>query len=241
MKGNNCQFYSLIKFIFSLLILSFSIGGSAKCQDDFKPSDSIEFKLFFDDDKDEKPTDWQVGLMGGFLSGSNDNNAGYGGALLIAYDRFTPFILRLTPNIYWSEFERIIPGENIVSFNLDFDLLVSSSFDCFKPYAGLGLNYYNNSWPTDEPAGLHEFGPYDQLTKSAQYDYGDGIAHHLRFGLQLITDWKVDFILDFKLTNIKAEMPVIYQYTNGEEEQGYVDYKLNPLSIYLGISSRIKN
>lgn len=243
MKGNKCRNNYLIKIIFSVSFILLSICGTAKCEDDYKPSDSIKFKLFYNDNdkagEDKNQKDFQFGIMGNLSSGSSDLKNGYGGALLSAYNRFSPVVLRFIPNGYWTKFERILPGDNFISINLDLDILLSSSFEIFRPYSGFGLNFYSNTWSADKPAGLHEFGPYSELTQSAFYDYGKGIAPHLRLGLQIVTERKINFIIDVKITNIKSEIPVIYHYNNGEERQGTVTYKLNPISLYLGIITQI--
>ena len=257
---NKISHYSnnIFRTIFIISIILLSITGTVRSEEkdkpsdslefellfdskeEYKQSDSLEFKLFYGDDEDKKPTHWQVGILGLLSTGSDDNKNGYGGALLLAYDKFCPVVLRLTPHLYWSEFERILPGENILSLNADLDMLFISSFGYFKPYAGLGINYYNNYWPTDEPVRKYEIGGYDEFTQTIKYDYGSGWAQHLRAGIQIVTDLNLSFVLDLKFTNIRTEMPVLYHYSNGDERKGYATYKLNPISIYFGITTRIK-
>ncbi len=240
MNKINPSNYHNIRTIFIINIIFFTLIGTVRSEEKYKQSDSLEFKLFYEDDESKKPTHWQIGAMVSFAMGSDDNKTGFGGALLISYDRFCPVVLRFTPQLYWTEFERILPGENILSLNADLDVLISPLTDNFKPYAGIGLNYYNNYWPTDKPVQKYQIGGYDEFTQTIKYDYGSGWAQHLRTGIQIVTDWNLSFILDLKFTNIRTEMPVIYHYSNGDERKGYATYKLNPISIYFGITTRIK-
>jgi len=209
--------------------------------DQYKPSDSLEFKLYFNDKEDKKKSSYfQGGILGLISMGSEDIKNGYGASLLLAYDRFHPVVIRVIPQVYWTEFERVFPEDNIASISVDLDLLINPLKDNIKPYLGVGLSYYKNYWPTDEPAKKYEIGPYDEYTQTLEYNYGSGSAHHFRTGVQIITDINLSFILDLKFTNINTEIPIIFHHINGETSRRLTTYKLNPISIYLGIITRIK-
>ncbi|MFH2048727.1 MAG: hypothetical protein ABIJ12_04700 [bacterium] len=241
MKGNNYHKYFLVKLIFSLFIISLLTSKSVKSEDGFKPSDSIKFKLYYDNHNKKEYTHWRGGFYAITATGSRDNRDGYGGAFSISYDKLSPVTFRVMPYLFWTRFERIFPGEDILSLNIDLDLLVFLGDGSLRPYIGFGQNFYYNYWPTDEPSGQFEIGQNDDIIeKTIRYKYGSGASQHLRGGLRLEVNNYFSIGIDIKWVNEKAEMPVIIRYLNGEEREGTVNYKLNPITIYFGIAGQFK-
>jgi hypothetical protein len=181
----------------------------------------------------------EIGFFGLLFTSTEDTKIGFGGAVLYDYLRFAPLVLRGGVQVGRSQINTDeMLGADFVTLGFDVDVLFHPVDRGFRPYAGLGLTLYYNFWPTDRgPRGW--IGPYDEYTPSA-YDYGTGLAPHVRAGGKYGLSRTVSLALDFKYTYARpsAEITLRYDLT-GDEQLQTVRYDQRVATLMIGVAIRL--
>jgi len=181
----------------------------------------------------------EIGLLGLLFTSTDDTKVGFGGAVLYDYLRYAPLVLRGGVQIGRSRIDTDeLLEADFVTIGFDVDVLFHPVGRRFRPYAGLGLTLYHNFWPTDRgPRGW--IGPYDEYTPSA-YDYGTGLAPHIRAGGKYGLSRRVSLALDFKYTYSRpsAEITLRYDLT-GDERLQKVRYDQRVATLMIGVAIRL--
>ncbi len=184
---------------------------------------------------------YQFGLAPLLNTSSSDNKTGYGGSLLFDYDGLKPIAFEAVLGLYWSKFQTIFPGQRILSFNGDLDVLYRPPLGRLHPYVGAGIGVITNSWPTGEADSSYSLGGYDERTPTLYFDFGSTLAAHLRSGAFVRLSKSISLFGDVRITTNSLDMPVIRTtYPSGETTRESVDYKVGAVSLKLGIALRIR-
>jgi hypothetical protein len=188
----------------------------------------------------ERP--YQFGLAPLVNTSSDENKTGIGGSLFFDYDRFKPIAFQVVFGVYWSKFRTIFPGQRLVSFNGDLDILYRPPVGRLHPYIGAGIGVIANSWPTGEPDSSYSLGGYDKRTPTESLDFGSTLAVHVRTGTFVKISQNLSLFGDIRITTNSLDMPAIRTtFPSGQTYKETVDYKVGAVSVKLGIVIRVRN
>ena len=224
-----------------LVLLSLAaVAASQPLTADRRTTDDLTAQIRDELAVKERP--WQFGLAPMINSSSDDARTGYGGSIFFEYDKLKPYTFQAVLGVYWSKFERIFPGQKILSLNFDLDALYRPTIGRLQPYAGGGVGVISNSWPTGEPDSSYSLGGYDERTPTENLDFGTSLAVHLRTGAMFRLSRDLSLFADCRLTTTGVDMTVIRTvFPSMQSYDETVHYNVGAVALKLGIVIRVRN
>lgn len=117
-----------------------------------------------------------------WTASTDDIKSGFGGTFILDYTRFSPAIIRGDLQLTWHKFkDSLFENARFVALLVELDILFRPDFEFVRPFAGAGLSFYYNSYPSEEYCGEFTLGPYDE-SHTCNYEYGSGFTGNLVAG-----------------------------------------------------------